>query len=88
MQRSTLVVDLLHIVFNWVQQRWWSGLWAYMVLDNVLHAFGLVSHDILRSVLLSASVHPTLTQLILYAVQYLTLHMGGHHGCPLIPCHV
>ena len=51
-----------------------------MLLDDVIHAFGSVSHDTLLSVILSASVHPTLTDLILYAVQHLTLHMGGHHG--------
>ena len=49
-----------------------------MLLDNVVHAFGSVSHDTLCSVLLSAGVHRTLTEHILYAVQHLIL--GGHHG--------
>ena len=77
MQRSTSVVDLLRIVFDWIQQRWWSGVWAFLLLDDVVHAFGSVNHDTLRSSLLSAGVHPSLTDLLLYAVQHLTLHMGG-----------
>ena len=77
MQRSTSVVDLLRIVFDWIQQRWWNGLWAFFLLDDVDHAFGSVSHDTLRSSLLSAGVHPSLTDLVLYAVQHLTLHRGS-----------
>ena len=42
-----------------------------------------MSHDTLRSSLLSTGVHPSLTGLILYAVQHLTLHMGGHQGVRL-----
>ena len=80
MQRSTSVVDLLRVVFDWIRQRWWSGLWAFLLLDDVVHAFGFVSHDTLRSSLLFAGVHSTLTDLILYVVQHLTLHMGGIRG--------
>ena len=42
-----------------------------------------MSHDTLHSSLLSAGVHPSLTDLILYASQHLTLHMGGHQGVRL-----
>ena len=49
-----------------------------MLLDNVIHAFGSVGHDTLRSVLLSASVHPRFTERSLYTVQNLSLHMRGH----------
>ena len=84
MQHSTSVVDLLHVVSDWIQQRWWSGLRAFLLLDDVVHAFGSVSHDTLRSSLLSAGVHPSLTDLILCALQHLTLHMGGHHGVRLL----
>ena len=47
-----------------------------MILDDVIHAFGLVNHETLRAVLLPAGVHPILTDLILNAVQHLTLHHG------------
>ena len=82
MQCSTSVVDL-RVVFDRIQQRCWSGLWAFVLLDDVVHAFGSVSHDTLRSSLLSAGVQPSRTDLILYAVQHLTLHMRGHHGVRL-----
>ena len=80
MRRSTSVVHLLRILFDWIQQRWWSGLWAFLLLDDVVHAFGSVSHDTMRSSLLSAGVYPSLIDLILYAIQHVTLHMGGHQG--------
>ena len=83
MQRSTTVADLLRILFNWTQHRWCSGLWASLLLDDVVHAFGSVSQDTVRSSLLSAGVHPSLTDLILYTVQHVTLHMGGHQGVRL-----
>ena len=77
LQRSISVGDLLRIIFDWTQHRWWSGLWAFPPLDDVVHTFGLVSHNILRSSLLSAGVHPCLTDPILYAFQHLTLHLRG-----------
>ena len=83
MQRSSSVVDLLRIIFDWTQHRWWSGFWAFLLLHYVVHAFGSMSHDTLRDSLLSAGLHPSLTDLILYAVQRLTLHMGGHQGVRL-----
>ena len=83
MQRSTSVVDLLRIIYDWTQHRWWTGLWAFLLLDDVIHAFGSVSHDTLHSSLISAGVHPSLTDLILYAVRHLTLHMGGYQGIRL-----
>ena len=83
MQCSTSVVDLLPIIYDWTQHRWWSGLWAFLLLDDVIHAFGSVSHDTLHSSLISAGVHPSLTDLILYAVRHLTLHMGGQQGIRL-----
>ena len=83
MQRSTSVVDLLHINFDWTQHRWWSGLWAFLLLDDVIHAFGSVSHDTLLSSLTCAGVHPSLTDLILYVVRHLTPHMGRQQGVRL-----
>ena len=41
---------------------------AFLFLDDVVHAFGSVSHDTLRSSLLSAGVHPSPVDLILYGV--------------------
>ena len=82
MQCSTSVVDLLRIVFDRTQQRWWNGLWTFLLMDDVVHVFGSVSHDILRSSLLSAGVHPSLTELVPYAVRHLTLHMAPR-GSPL-----
>ena len=52
----------------------------FLLLDDVIHAFGSVSHDNLHSSLISAGVHPSLTELIVYAVQHLTLHMGVQQG--------
>ena len=83
MQRSTSVVDLLRGVFDWVQQRWLIGLWAFMLLDDAIHAFGSVSHDTLRLVLLTAGVHLSLTELISYAVHHLIFHMGRRPGVRL-----
>ena len=40
MQSPTSVVDLLRIVFDWIQQRRWNGLWVFLLLDDVVHAFG------------------------------------------------
>ena len=88
MRRSTSVVDLLRIIYDWTQHRWCSGLWAFLLLDDVIHAFGSVSHDTLHSSLISAGVHPSLTDLILYAVRHLTLHMGGVSRDPPLPGHV
>ena len=83
MQRSTSAVDLFRIVFDLTRHRWWSGLWACLLLDDVVHAFGSVSHNTPRSCLLSAGVQPSLTELILYDVQHMTVHMGEHQGVPL-----
>ena len=74
----------LHVVFEWVQKRWCSRLWAFMFLDDAINAVGSVNHDTMRSVLLFVGVRPILTDLILYAIQHLTLHVGGHHGLRLI----
>ena len=66
MQRSTSVVVLLRSIFDWTQHRWCSGPRAFLLLDDVIHAFGCVSHDTLHSSSISAGVHPSLTDLILY----------------------
>ena len=88
MQCSTSVVDPQRVIFDWIQQRWWSGLWAFLLLDDVVHALGSMSQETLRPSLLSAGVHPSLTGLVVYAVQHLTLHMGGQSGSSPFSGHV
>ena len=80
MQDNTSVADPLRIVCDWVQYRWQRNLWVYLLLDDVMHAFGSVVHETLRSILLAVGVHPIHVHLIIFAAVHLRLFMGGFHG--------
>ena len=47
----TFVVDVVHMVHNWFLPRRAQGFRAWLVLDNVIHAFGSLAHDTIPNTL-------------------------------------
>ena len=68
MQDGTPAVDQSRILDDWVRYRWQCNLLLFLLLDDVMDAFGSIVHEIVCSVLLAAGVHPVHYHLIIFVV--------------------
>ena len=80
MWERTSVVDVLRVVHDWLLSRWAQGLSAWLILDDVIHAFGSLAHDTVQAALLAVGVDPSAASLLVYATRAMLLHMGGYQG--------
>ena len=59
---------------------WSRGRQAWLVLDNVIHAFGSLAHATIRGTLLASGCSASLVDLLVFAIRSMLLHMGSYQG--------
>ena len=58
-------VDVLRVVHDHVLDRWFHGLSALLMLDDVRHTFGFVQHETLQNLLTILALPPQLMRILL-----------------------
>ena len=76
----TCVADVLRVVHDWFLFCWSRGQQGWLVLDNVIHAFGSLAHATIQSTLLAAGCSAPSVDLLVFAIRSMLLHMGGFQG--------
>ena len=76
----TFVADVLRVVHDWFLFCWSRGQQAWLVLDDVIHAFGSLAHATIQNTLLAAGCSASSVDLLVFAIRSMLLHMGGYQG--------
>ena len=74
----TSVADVLRVVHDWFLFRWSGGRQAWLVWDDVIHAFGSLAHATIRGTLMASGCSASSVDLLVFAICSMLLHMGRY----------
>ena len=80
---KSLAIDLIRVLHDFILDRWFHGKHAYVVLDDIRHAFGSAQHPTLENVLHLAGFHSHWITILMGAAMHSILHTGGSKGIKL-----
>ena len=75
--------DVLRVIHDHVNDRWYRNLTVFLVLDDIRHAFGSVQHPTLEQILRLAGFHERWITIIMGAATKSKIFMGGKKGVKL-----
>ena len=80
MWAHTSVADVLQVVHDRFLLCWSRDQQAWLVLHEVIHAFGSRAHATVQNTLLAAGYSASQVDLLVFAIRSMLLHMGGYQG--------